>query len=327
MYTKEIEVLKVEVMSMLLATGTTMMQKLDFIDKIERLGISYHFEDEIQNQLEQLFNLSTNLGRHLEYDLSTAALQFRLFRWGKELDILSKVPYARDRFVECYFWDVGTIYEPRHSFARMTLAKAIAIAGIIDNTYDAYGTLDELKILTEAVERWDGNGIEQLSDYLKTSYMILLNFNKELEEDLSKKQTSAAFMGMDSATKDVMDWMPTHPKLFVALGKHTRLLNDVGSYKFERETGSGMAIECYMKDYNVFEEEAMKKFEDMAVDAWKDINEQCLRLTTFPRKILKVILNLARLCEVVYKQRGDGFTNQRRIEAHIKAILVDSISL
>ena len=42
---------------------------------------------------------------------------------------------------------------------------------------------------------------------------------------------SAAFMGMDSATKDVMDWMPTHPKLFVALGKHTRLLNDVGSYK------------------------------------------------------------------------------------------------
>ncbi|XP_071917176.1 5-epi-aristolochene synthase-like [Coffea arabica] len=67
-------------MSMLLATGTTMMQKLDFIDKIERLGISYHFEDEIQNQLEQLFNLSTNLGRYLEYDLSTAALQFRLFR-------------------------------------------------------------------------------------------------------------------------------------------------------------------------------------------------------------------------------------------------------
>ena len=88
-----------------------------------------------------------------------------------------------------------------------------------------------------------------------------------------------------------------------------------------------MAIECYMKDYNVSEDEAMKKFEDMAVDAWKDINEQCLRLTTIPRKILKVILNLARLCEVVYKQRGDGFTNQRRIEAHIKAILVDSISL
>ena len=56
--------------------------------------------------------------------------------------------------MECYFWDVGTIYEPRHSLARMTLAKAIAIAGIIDNTYDAYGTLDELKILTEAVERY-----------------------------------------------------------------------------------------------------------------------------------------------------------------------------
>lgn len=70
------------------------------------------------------------------------------------MDILTKVPYARDRFVECYFWAVGTIYEPQHSLARMTLAKAIAIAGIIDDTYDAYGTLDELKILTEAVERY-----------------------------------------------------------------------------------------------------------------------------------------------------------------------------
>ena len=62
------------------------------------------------------------------------------------MDIVTKVPYARDRIVECYFWAVGTYYEPQYSLARMTFAKAIVFCGMIDDTYDAYGTLDELKI-------------------------------------------------------------------------------------------------------------------------------------------------------------------------------------
>ena len=98
-------------------------------------------------------------------------------------------------------------------------------------------------------------------------------------------------------------------------------------FKFEKERGSGTAIECYMKDYNVSEEEAMKKFEEMCEDTWKIMNEERSRLTTIPREILKVILNLARVCEVVYKHRGDGFTDQRRIEAHINAMLMDSMSI
>ena len=98
-------------------------------------------------------------------------------------------------------------------------------------------------------------------------------------------------------------------------------------FKFEKERGSGTAIECYMKDYNVSDEEAMKKFEEMCEDTWKIMNEERSRLTTIPREILKVILNLARVCEVVYKHRGDGFTDQRRIEAHIKAMITDSISV
>nr|XP_027083589.1 viridiflorene synthase-like [Coffea arabica]XP_027102276.1 viridiflorene synthase-like [Coffea arabica] len=510
MYAKEIEMLKEEVMSMLLETEKPMMEKFDVIDKIERLGISHYFEDKIEHQLQELFDTYPNFQEHPECDLLTAALQFRLFRqhgfniscgildqfiddngkfkeslcedirgllslyeaahirangdkileealafttthltlgvphlgstlakqvkhaleqplhkgipryeaycyismyekdesnnklllrlakldyhllqmlykqelseiirWGKDLDIVTKVPYARDRIVECYFWAVGTYYEPQYSLARMTFAKAIVFAGMIDDTYDAYGTLDELKIFTESIERWDGNGIDQLSDYLKAAYTMLLNFNKELEEDLAKKGRtfvfdkyieewkqymrtsftqskwfltnklpsfadylssgmitstyyllpSAAFLGVDGASEDVIKWMSTNPRLFVALTTHARLTNDVGSHKFEKERGSGTAIECYMKDYNVSEEEAMKKFEEMCEDTWKIMNEERSRLTTIPREILKVILNLARVCEVVYKHRGDGFTDQRRIEAHIKAMITDSISV
>ncbi|XP_027155050.1 vetispiradiene synthase 2-like [Coffea eugenioides] len=330
-------------------------------------------KDESNNKL--LLRLA-KLDYHLLQILYQQELS-EIIRWGKDLDIVTKVPYARDRIVECYFWAVGTYYEPQYSLARMTFAKAIVFCGMIDDTYDAYGTLDELQIFTESIERWDGNGIDQLSDYLKAAYTMLLNFNKELEEDLAKKRRtfafdkyieewkqymrtsftqskwfltnklpsfadylsngmitssyyllpSAAFLGVDGASEDVIKWMSTNPKLFVALTTHARLTNDVGSHKFEKERGSGTAIECYMKDYNVSEEEAMKKLEEMYEDTWKIMNEECLRPTTIPREILKVILNLARTCEVVYKHRGDGFTDQRRIEAHIKATIMDSISV
>ncbi|KAJ4945400.1 hypothetical protein NE237_014245 [Protea cynaroides] len=78
----------------------------------------------------------------------------QLSRWWKELDFVTKLPYARDRLVECYFWIVGVYFEAHYSFARMNLTKIIAMASIIDDTYDVYGTLEELKLFTDAIERW-----------------------------------------------------------------------------------------------------------------------------------------------------------------------------
>ncbi|XP_027083600.2 sesquiterpene synthase 31-like [Coffea arabica] len=333
MYEREIEMLKAEVNSMLLATGKTVMERFDFIDKIERLGVSHHFDIEIENQIQEFFDVYTNFGEYSAYDLSSAALQFRLFRqhgfnvscgifdqfidaegkfkeslcydtrgllslyeashvrthgdeileealafttthltsggphldstpakqvkyaleqplhkgipryeawryisiyeedeshnkvllrlakldyhllqmsykedlceitrWGKELESVSKFPYARSRFVECYFWAVGALYEPQYSLARMTTAKAGAVLTMIDDIYDAYGNLDELQILTSSVERWDSSGVDQLSYYIRTSYTTLLKFNKELGDDLAKRQRTYAF------DKYIDDW-------------------------------------------------------------------------------------------------------------------------
>ncbi|KAK9155405.1 hypothetical protein Sjap_002885 [Stephania japonica] len=35
--------------------------------------------------------------------------------WWKDLDFASKLPFARDRFGECYFWIVGVYFEPSYS--------------------------------------------------------------------------------------------------------------------------------------------------------------------------------------------------------------------
>lgn len=81
MYGKEIQNLKEEVRSMLVAKEATITEKLHLIDTIERLGISYHFEEEIAKQLEEILNVYADIEEYPElYDLFTAALHFRLFR-------------------------------------------------------------------------------------------------------------------------------------------------------------------------------------------------------------------------------------------------------
>lgn len=69
--------LKNDVRSMLTAPENNMIDTMNLIDTLERLGVSYHFQNEIEEKLQQFFDLSTD---YEAYDLYTVALHFRLFR-------------------------------------------------------------------------------------------------------------------------------------------------------------------------------------------------------------------------------------------------------
>ena len=70
------------------------------------------------------------------------------------MDFVSKLPFTRDRVVEGFFWIVGVYFEPKYALGRKILTKVIAITSIIDDTYDNYATVDELELLTDAIERF-----------------------------------------------------------------------------------------------------------------------------------------------------------------------------
>jgi hypothetical protein len=78
---------------------------------------------------------------------------FYLYRWWKELDVHSTLPYARERIEESCFWAMGAYFEPQYSAARNILTKLVIIITCIDDTYDAYGTIDELELFTKAIQR------------------------------------------------------------------------------------------------------------------------------------------------------------------------------
>ena len=58
-------------------------QKLNFIDTVQRLGVAYHFEREIEEALAKIHSICTNNNTIIfteDYDLCSLALLFRLLR-------------------------------------------------------------------------------------------------------------------------------------------------------------------------------------------------------------------------------------------------------
>ncbi|KAJ9671954.1 hypothetical protein PVL29_025549 [Vitis rotundifolia] len=145
----------------------------------------YQADDSHNKALLKLAKLDFNLLQKLhQKELSDIAA------WWKDLDFAHKLPFARDRVVECYFWILGVYFEPQFFLARRILTKVISMTSIIDDIYDVYGTLEELELFTEAVERWDISAIDQLPEYMRVCYRALLDVYSEIEEEMAKKGRS-----------------------------------------------------------------------------------------------------------------------------------------
>ncbi|XP_076886255.1 alpha-isocomene synthase-like [Bidens hawaiensis] len=110
----------------------------------------------------------------------------QISKWWKGFDVPTSFPYARNRLVECYFWSLCVFYEPRYSESRMFLAKFIAVEAILDDTYDAYGTYGELEIFTEEIKRWSVTCLDNLTEYMKPLYRMLLDIYEDMEKILAK---------------------------------------------------------------------------------------------------------------------------------------------
>ncbi|CAI9784166.1 unnamed protein product [Fraxinus pennsylvanica] len=158
---------------------------------VTRLGarkfISIYQEDESQNEILLNFaKLDFNLLQKMhQKELSNVT------RWWKALDNENKLPFARDRLVECYFWALGVYFEPQYASGRKMITKVIAMLVIVDDIFDVYGTPDELVLFVDAIERWDFGVIDQLPAYMQHCYKALLDVYVEIEEELGKTKNSS----------------------------------------------------------------------------------------------------------------------------------------
>ncbi|XP_047339819.1 terpene synthase 10-like [Impatiens glandulifera] len=320
-YVKKAAKLKEEVKIMMLEKMETPFEKLEFIDTIERLGVSYHFDKEIESCLDAIYN-ETNWSNEV-VDLNETSLRFRLFRqhgynvspedfnlfkdkdenfkeslhedtkgllslyeasfhgfeeesildeaekfakkhlcenlnklqnpylamlvnhalelplhwtmerfearwfidaygkredfnkvllnfakldfnmvqaihqedlkhvsrWWENFGWSKKLPFARDRIVECYLWSLAEVYDPRPEFQyyRRMATRVNQVATCLDDIYDVFGTLEELELLNDAFLGWNVNLAVTMPNYMKICFLGNVNLVNELSYETLKE--------------------------------------------------------------------------------------------------------------------------------------------
>ncbi|PIA58429.1 hypothetical protein AQUCO_00500392v1 [Aquilegia coerulea] len=127
----------------------------------------------------------------MDFNMVQATLQTDLrnmSRWWRNLGVATKLPFARDRLVESFLWSVGIAYEPQYARCREWLTKVMNFVLVIDDIYDVYGSLDELELFTDAVERWEHKAIDKLPYYMKICFLALYNMTNDMAYDILKEQ-------------------------------------------------------------------------------------------------------------------------------------------
>ncbi|CAK8534657.1 unnamed protein product [Lathyrus sativus] len=297
-------------------------------------------------------------------------------RWWKRTGLGEKLSFARDRLVENFVWTVGTNFNPNFEYSRKVITKVNSLITVIDDVYDVYGTLEELKLFTEVIDRWDPNGMDNLPIYMKICFETLYNFVNEFALEVQSKSgyhitpqikktwTSLCkaylieakwyYGGYTPSLEEYLEnaWISisshvilTHayfsiPQSFkmedlVCLEENSniirfsamisRLANDLGTYKREKETGDiPKSIQCYMNETGVSETQAREYLNSMIYIIWKKMNKE-VHTSSFSESFKDTAINLARMSLCMY-QHGDGHTIQdSRIQNHVMLLIFNPI--
>ncbi|MFS8022144.1 putative lyase [Helianthus anomalus] len=260
--------------------------------------------------------------------------------WWKNLKLQVKTSYVRDRVPEFYVWALTLFLEPYYSQARILVAKVFLPLVVLDDTYDAYATIEELRVLTHAINRWDITAMSQLPEYIKPFYKFILDeyaeWNKQVPQqgttnliEASKKVVPSfkEYMKIGSitcgydvvckselssmghiVTQEVIAWYENHPKILTTSPFIIRLHDDVMTFAFEHERAELVtSVDAYMKTFGVSENVAVEAIKNIVENGWKDLNEGCLKPREVPMEILAGFVNLTRTVDVFYKY-NDGLT-------------------
>uniref|UniRef100_M1CUL6 Sesquiterpene synthase 1 n=1 Tax=Solanum tuberosum TaxID=4113 RepID=M1CUL6_SOLTU len=137
------------------------------------------------------------------------------------------------------------------------MTKVLKMSSIIDDTYDAYGTLDELAPFTDAIQRWDITAIEP---YLRPAYEALLDVYSEMEQVLTKECKSDRVYYAKQEMKNLASAYFKEAQWSDG-GCIPKCEEHLENALAEQERGHvASIIECYMKEYGASKQEAYMKY-------------------------------------------------------------------
>ncbi|XP_031376433.1 (-)-germacrene D synthase-like [Punica granatum] len=329
----------------------------------EQRCIGYHFEKEIDEALKQVHERSIESvdGPSFASDLYTTALMFRLLRQqGYKINssAFSKFKGPDGNFDESLETDVRgllSLYEASHlrTHGEDVLEEALAFTLThLASTNEKLGPA----LIRDEISRsqrqfnirkgWDMEVIDELPDYMQVCYRALLDVYREAEHLLPEEVGSyrisfgiESMKGMVRAHFAEAKWFhrqytPSMEEYMqVALVSAGGLLLSATAFvglkdAFEQKVGQAVsAVECYMKQYGVTEEEAKHELWKHVIDAWKDINEEALHQTVVSAPLLHMIIDIARMMGVWYEDIDIYKHSRTKMKVGIASLFIDPFPL
>ncbi|KAG6466659.1 hypothetical protein ZIOFF_075539 [Zingiber officinale] len=211
----------------------------------------------------------------------------------------------RDRLLENYLWTLGFTYEPESWRCRMIQAKSICLIALIDDIYDVYGTLDELQLFTDVVDRWDLTAMDKLPEYMKLCFFALFNMVHEegywvmkekgldIVPGLKKEWGNYAKHTLRKQNGSTMDKLPS--------SKSTWRMDEI-------ERGDvAKSIQCYMHEKGVSEEVARAKIRELMRKYWRELNGSLTWDSPLEGYFKNIAANIPRTAQFFYDHEGDGY--------------------
>ncbi|KAK4401817.1 (-)-alpha-terpineol synthase [Sesamum angolense] len=272
-----------------------------FIDAYER-------RSDVKSVVLQLAKLDFNIVQAMHQEELK-----HLSRWWKQTCMAEKLPFARDRLVEAYTWSTGYLPRPEQAYARMMSTKINALTTVLDDTFDVYGTLEELQLFTDAIQRWDMEAIEKLPEYMQICYLAAYNVVNEMAYDVLTQQ---GFLAIPQLRKSMYAQHIYKRQSGTTEGTIARLADDLATSTDEMKRGDvPKAVECYMYESGASREEAVEYIKSMIGETWKKMNEEAFAANSpFSKDFVRMAADVGRIAQYMY-QHGDGHGVQG---SHIK---------
>ncbi|KAK6283657.1 hypothetical protein POUND7_002609 [Theobroma cacao] len=273
------------------------------------------------NVLQELAKMDFNIVQSLH---QTEVV--RISNWWKGLGLTKELELARDQPLKWYIWSMASLTDPSLSEQRIDLTKPISLIYIIDDIFDIYGTLDELTLFTQAVDRaflvearWFASGkLPKAKEYLENGitssgvHIILVHSFFLLGQGLNNKN---------------VELIDNNPGMISSTATILRLWDDLGSAKDEnQDANDGSYVECYMEEHQgVKVESARKHVTNMISNAWKRLNHECLSENPFSLPFARASLNIARMVPLMYSY--DENQCLPSLEEYMKSLLYESVPM
>ncbi|KAL8500186.1 hypothetical protein ACS0TY_019971 [Phlomoides rotata] len=94
-------------------------------------------------------------------------------KWWKDLGLSNEMKSSRDQPQKWHMWSMAVLRDPTWSRHRILLSKPISLVYAVDDIFDLHGTIPQLTLFTQAINRWEICGAEELPNYMRICFIAI----------------------------------------------------------------------------------------------------------------------------------------------------------